>query len=182
MKKLSLTLTALWLVLVSPAANAWFFFWVPGSVTSAVSDAITGDEGENCVAAYVKVGDAIRMPDGSIGTIKSLSGKSVRCNNPAQPIRALIVPETLLQQPVAEPQLMDLSNSSGVVSTDAPSEQAAQTSAQTNKPTSSSDVAGQQDSVSTPAQKLRELKALYEEGLIDKNEYAAKKKQILEKI
>ena len=91
MKKLTITLIALWLVLVSPTANAWFFFWVPGSVISAVSDSITGDEGESCVAANVKEGDAIRMPDGSIGRIKSLSGKSVRCNNPAQPIRALIV-------------------------------------------------------------------------------------------
>jgi hypothetical protein len=66
------------------------FFYIPGSVTSAVSDSITGSEGNNCVGANAKVGDKIRLPGGGVGTIKSLSGTSVRCTNPELPIRALL--------------------------------------------------------------------------------------------
>jgi len=67
------------------------FVWIPGSVISSVSDSITGSEGSHCVGANAKVGDTIRLPGGGRGTVKSLSGTSVRCTNPEQPIRALLV-------------------------------------------------------------------------------------------
>lgn len=67
------------------------FVWIPGSVISSVSDSITGSEGSHCVGANTKVGDTIRLPGGGRGTVKSLSGTSVRCTNPEQPIRALLV-------------------------------------------------------------------------------------------
>ncbi len=44
-------------LLVTNTANAWFFFWIPGSVTGKISDAITGSEGENCIGSSAKVGD-----------------------------------------------------------------------------------------------------------------------------
>ena len=80
--------------LFSTSAHAWFFFFLPGSVTGAISDAITGSEGENCVGPNAKVGDNIHLPNGDIKSIKSLSGTSVRCTNPTHPIRALLVPST----------------------------------------------------------------------------------------
>lgn len=78
------------LTLVSTNANAWFFFFLPGSVTGAITDAVTGSEGSNCVGENAKVGDVISLPGGVQGTIKSLSGTSVRCTQPEFPIRALI--------------------------------------------------------------------------------------------
>lgn len=77
------------LFLFSSNANAWFFFFLPGSVTSAIADAITGSEGENCVGPNAKVGDTITI-DGKLMTIKSLSGTSVRCKKDEFPIRALL--------------------------------------------------------------------------------------------
>jgi len=70
--------------------GCWFIY-IPGSVTGTISDSITGAEGSNCVSANAKVGDTVRMPGGGRGTIKSLSGTSVRCTNPELPIRALLV-------------------------------------------------------------------------------------------
>ncbi len=71
--------------------QACFFIYIPGSVISGVSDALTGAEGTHCVGANAKVGDKVRLPGGGVGTIKSLSGTSVRCTNPDIPIRALLV-------------------------------------------------------------------------------------------
>lgn len=68
-----------------------FFVFLPGSVTSAVADSVTGAEGQHCVAPNKKVGDVYHYPDGRRATIKSLSGTSVRCTDPARPIRALLV-------------------------------------------------------------------------------------------
>ena len=78
------------LILFSANANAWFIFFLPGSATQAVSDAITGSEGEHCVGPNAKVGDQIRLPNGSILTIKSLSGTSSRCQDASLPIRAML--------------------------------------------------------------------------------------------
>src|SRR6516162_5212248 len=81
-------------ILVSACATltgCFFFFVIPGSVTGSISDAITGAHGSNCVATTVKVGDRVRMADGSIGMVKSLSGTSSRCTNAERPIRAEIV-------------------------------------------------------------------------------------------
>lgn len=89
MKKL-LAATTFALVLVTNSAHAFFFFFLPGAVTSKISDAFTGSEGENCVAATAKVGDRIRLPNGDIKIIKSLSGTSTRCTNSEMPIRAAL--------------------------------------------------------------------------------------------
>lgn len=78
------------LALVSFDANAWFFFFIPGSVTSKIGDALTGSEGDSCVAATAKVGDTISSVSGNTAVIKSLSGTSSRCQIPELPIRALL--------------------------------------------------------------------------------------------
>lgn len=69
-------------------ANAWFFFFIPGSVTRAVGDAVTGAKGDVCVPESVKVGDSIPSIAGNTMKILSLSGTSSLCTNPATPIRA----------------------------------------------------------------------------------------------
>jgi hypothetical protein len=90
MCKLSIRLVIL--ALACPTLSGCFFFFViPGSVTSSISDAITGAHGSHCVATTVKVGDRVRMADGSIGMVKSLSGTSSRCTDAERPIRAEIV-------------------------------------------------------------------------------------------
>lgn len=71
-------------------SGCWFVF-IPGSVTSAVSDSITGAEGNHCVGANAKVGDMIRLPGGGKARVKSLSGTSIRCQKPELPIRAMLV-------------------------------------------------------------------------------------------
>lgn len=80
-------------LMLAPAVLAlqgcWFVF-IPGSVVSSVSDSITGAEGENCVPSTAKVGDRIRLPDLTMGSIESLSGTSIRCSDPNLPIRAKI--------------------------------------------------------------------------------------------
>ena len=74
---------------VAPA-HAWFFFWLPGSVTGAISDKLTGSEGDHCVSATTAVGDRISLPGGGSAVVKSLSGTSVRCQDTSRPIRALL--------------------------------------------------------------------------------------------
>jgi hypothetical protein len=77
-------------VLALSLQGCWFVF-IPGSAISAVSDGLTGAEGQNCVSASAKVGDAVSLPGGSRASIKSLSGTSIRCAQPELPIRALLV-------------------------------------------------------------------------------------------
>lgn len=96
-------------------SGCWFVF-IPGSVVGAVTDSITGAEGQNCVGANVKVGDRIRTPGGGRATVKSLSGTSIRCTNPEHPIRALLVYDEEYQsqgQPYQDKQNCDLRNSNG---------------------------------------------------------------------
>lgn len=85
-----ITLTFVVLTCASSNANAWFFFFLPGSVTSKIADTVTGSEGDNCVGSTAKVGDIIGLPNGGTATIKSLSGTSSRCTQPERPIRALL--------------------------------------------------------------------------------------------
>lgn len=66
------------------------FLYIPGSAVSAISDTFTGAEGNNCVGANAKVGDRISVPGMKTATVKTLSGTSVRCTDPAMPIRALL--------------------------------------------------------------------------------------------
>lgn len=83
-------------------AHAFFFFFLPGSVTGKVSDALTGAEGDNCVSANAKIGDNIRISNGDVRPIKSLSGTSVRCTNAEFPIRALLGPALPSNLPLYE--------------------------------------------------------------------------------
>jgi hypothetical protein len=70
--------------------NGCWFVYVPGSLTSALSDSLTGSEGSHCVGPGAKVGDRIRLPGGGYGTVVSLSGTSMRCTQDVYPIRALL--------------------------------------------------------------------------------------------
>jgi hypothetical protein len=83
---LNLTLLTLAAILLS---GCWFIF-IPGSVVGAVTDAVTGAEGNNCVGANAKAGDRVRTPGGGWATIKSVSGTSVRCTDANLPVRALL--------------------------------------------------------------------------------------------
>jgi hypothetical protein len=70
-------------------ANAWFFFFLPGSATRAIGDAFTGAKGNICVKDTLKVGDLIPSSvTSNTAKILSLSGTSSICPNPALPIRA----------------------------------------------------------------------------------------------
>jgi len=91
MKKLS-ALIFLIGVCISFNANAWFFFFIPGSVISAVSDAITGNEGDNCVGQQVAVGGIVKLSNGGSARVKSLSGVSSRCPDSNMPVRAMLEP------------------------------------------------------------------------------------------
>ena len=83
------------------SAMAWFFF-IPGSLTGAIADAITGEEGFHCVARSVQVGDRIKTSTGP-GIVKSLSGESSRCStNLNKPIRALLIPAADIPNPTAK--------------------------------------------------------------------------------
>ena len=68
--------------------NAAFFFFIPGSVTRAVADAISGAKGNICVREAAKVGDVVPSAAGNTMKILSVSGTSSMCTNPALPIRA----------------------------------------------------------------------------------------------
>jgi hypothetical protein len=73
----------------SAKANAWFFFFIP-HLGSHSSDA-NADNGEvNCVKATAKVGDVIRSASGNTATVKSVSGKSSRCQDSSLPIGAVL--------------------------------------------------------------------------------------------
>ena len=84
MKTLLVVLTCLAL------QGCWFVF-IPGSLINAVSDSLTGSEGSHCIVATARVGDVIKLTNGSSGVVKSLSGTSVRCTDPAYPVRALLI-------------------------------------------------------------------------------------------
>ena len=88
-----MTKTLLLAVFATTLQGCWFVF-IPGSVVGSVTDAVTGAEGRNCVGANAKVGDRVRLLDGSIGTVKSLSGESSRCPDSRFPIRAMMVFES----------------------------------------------------------------------------------------
>lgn len=214
--------------LFSTSAHAWFFFFLPGSVTGAVSDAVTGSEGENCVGPNAKVGDNIRLPNGDIKSIKSLSGTSVRCTNPTLPIRALLVSLTSTPTPAqqlsnenikadreaAEKQQAEFARldtlaadkakaeaaRAAEVQAKAEAEAAAKTQAEATsaaKTKADAEVAAkaQADAEATAEAdrrvaddrqkgrslevKLKELKLLYTKGLISKDVYEARQRELL---
>lgn len=82
-------LTIAALAVCTQLSGCWFVF-IPGSLIAKASDAVTGAEGDHCVGSAVKVGDRTRSASGQVAVVKSLSGTSVRCTNPEQPIRALV--------------------------------------------------------------------------------------------
>ena len=63
--------------------GCFFFFW-----TSGMTDALTGAEGDHCVGTAAQVGSQIKLHDGRMATVESLSGTSTRCRNEVLPIRA----------------------------------------------------------------------------------------------
>jgi hypothetical protein len=79
------------LILCSQLQGCFFFFLIPGAVIDKTADAVTGARGENCVAPTVKVGDQIRLVDGTTHTVKSISGTSYRCQTARFPIRAELI-------------------------------------------------------------------------------------------
>lgn len=104
---------ALALFIGHTSANAFFFFFLPGSVTGKIADSITGSEGENCVSSEAKVGGQIRLANGEIKTVKSLSGTSTRCADAQFPIRALLESSNLPTTPHASNIGIDLQTGQG---------------------------------------------------------------------
>jgi len=90
--KLRAIAVAVGLAAAHTAANAWFFFFIPGGAISAVADKIAGVEGEHCIPSTAKPGDVIGLPDGTKWKVISVSGTSDRCRNVYQPIRAKLEP------------------------------------------------------------------------------------------
>ena len=89
MKKLSVLILFFIGMGISFNANAWFFFFLPGSATRSIGDAITGAKGNICVKDTAQVGDVITSPNtGDTAKIISLSGTSSICQQPSLPIRA----------------------------------------------------------------------------------------------
>ena len=78
------------LVVATTQLGGCFFVFIPGSLMQKVSDGVTGAQGEHCVGRSAQIGDRIKLPDGKVGTVKSLSGTSVRCTNESIPIRAAL--------------------------------------------------------------------------------------------
>ena len=90
----------LFVLLMIPLLSGCWFIYIPGSVTSSITDSITGAEGSHCVSERTRVGDKFRIagPTGhATWVVKSLSGTSVRCTDPLRPVRALIVEEAQLR-------------------------------------------------------------------------------------
>lgn len=87
MRLLAIVLSVLGITL-SSSAYAGFLFFIPGSATRALSDAVTGAKGNICVKDGTQVGQIITSPNGNTATVLSISGTSSICQNPALPIRA----------------------------------------------------------------------------------------------
>jgi len=69
--------------LILSLQGCFFFFW-----TGGMTDALTGAEGNHCVGTAAQVGSQIKLADGRIATVESLSGTSTRCRDEKLPIRA----------------------------------------------------------------------------------------------
>ena len=96
------------MLLAATQLTGCFFIFIPGSVVGAVSDSITGAAGANCVSSGAKVGENVRMADGSLKQVKSLSGTSTRCADANLPIRAELV-DMPASVPTSTPQLANVS-------------------------------------------------------------------------
>ena len=79
------------LAIGSGTAEAMFFSFVPRSDPSKFGDVLTSAEGTGCARDNAKVGDILTSPIGNTATIKSLSGISSQCANPAFPIQVVML-------------------------------------------------------------------------------------------
>ena len=81
------------LILLAPVLllSGCLFVVIPVGAIEAAGEALTGSEGAHCVWESVKVGDTLPRREGGTWTVKSLSGLSSRCKDPAKPIRALLI-------------------------------------------------------------------------------------------
>ncbi len=120
MRIVSLLLIGL-LVYWPNSANAWFFyFYGPGAEGGRVGEALPDMRDDYCVSSTASVGDVLKGPNGTTATIKSLSGISSRCANPALPVLAVFefnrafaskagidVPEGFIQKPLTDKQKLN---------------------------------------------------------------------------
>lgn len=90
------------LLLTLQLGGCWFVF-IPGSLIQKASDGVTGAEGDHCVGRVAKVGDRIKLSNGTLGVVQSLSGTSVRCTNETMPIRASLTIENQSQSEARPP-------------------------------------------------------------------------------
>ena len=215
MKQL-LSIAVLLSAFLSTSAHAFFFF-IPGAAISAISDAVTGSEGENCVGPNAVVVGAINL-GGTLMTVKSLSGTSIRCTNPQLPIRALLVPSTSVaasahSQPnattaadreAATKQQAEFARLEieAVSKAKAEAEMAAEVQAKAAsdaKARADAEATVRPTTVASPSpevlqvvkltqyemgatQRMRDLNALYKEGLITQREFDSKKKEVLKSM
>lgn len=76
------------LLCTTQLAGCWFVF-IPGSMISGLHDSLGGYEGRHCVGESAKVGDRIKLSNGSSGVVMKLEGHSSRCQD-QWPIRAVV--------------------------------------------------------------------------------------------
>ena len=90
MRKLITAILACVLPLQAAVAGTIFIPFIPKNVVQDISDAITGERGNNCVTESQKVGDVITFAPGNTATITAIAGKSSYCKLPQAPIRATL--------------------------------------------------------------------------------------------
>lgn len=83
------------------AANAWFFFFIPGSVTSAIADKIRGQPVSQsavaagnieCVEPTVGFGDRLTVPGKGLVQVTRIVGRHEACSIPERPVLAEVAP------------------------------------------------------------------------------------------
>lgn len=90
------------------AALSGCFVFIPGQVVGAVSDAITGDKGEHCVARGTKVGDSVNLGFNRVGLVEYVSETpSSRCRDPMMPMRAALAVRMAADPAPRQPYPMD---------------------------------------------------------------------------
>ncbi len=204
--RVKLGFVALFLSMAPLAAGAFFFF-IPGKLIDSAADALTGSEGQHCVAIGAKVGDKIRLPGGGQATVKSLSGTSMRCSNPQIPIRALLDfgdtgqvsgagmgEQSALREPAVRPPENPMSDprwsAPPPVSVAAPNQAGNSAPVPILIPASSSTANPPVVQPAIPprvtpnalADRLKQLEALRKEGLITAEEFQDKRKRLLDEL
>lgn len=76
-----------WMIWIALFVSALF---LGGCVNvGEIQDSMTGAQGQHCVPEGYGIGDKVRVPDGRIGTVEKLEGRSNRCPENS-PIRAVV--------------------------------------------------------------------------------------------